>query len=204
MKKLHIGRLVILIIATLAMAFITMVTASIAQARPRNDTPAGLTTTAVYNATRAVKTATQMANIAYHKSVTTSSVPCVDIEGPDKLVTGLNIPDEWCTKSTNKVVIIDLQQKYLITSITVYHAAMANDSQIYNTRDFSIWISPDSSTYSVIASVTGNTSNMSVFNINSTTPARFVKLFITQGAQPGQQNIARINDVIVQGVPVFP
>ena len=197
MKKLHIGRLLILIIATLAMAFITMVTASIAQARPRTDTPAGLTTTAIYNAT-------QVADIAYHKSVTTSSVPCVTAEGPDKLVTGLHIPDEWCTKSTNKVITIDLQQKYLISSITVYHAAMAFDNQVYNTRDFSIWLSPDFSTYWVVASVTGNTSDMSVFNINSNTPARFVKLFITQGAQPGQQNIARINDVIVQGVPVFP
>lgn len=191
MKKLQI---VVGSVAILVFVIVLAMTASIAQAgHSSSDTPAELTATAV-------------ANIALYKSVTTNATSCVATEGPEKAVDGIwanrSISNEWCaTTPSTKWITVDLGQKYYVTSITIAHAYWAGDDAIYNTRDFSVRRSIDGFKWATLLSVVGNTSNSTWIPLSPSVTARYIRVTITQGTQPGKPNYARLNEIIVQGSP---
>ena len=144
-------------------------------------------------------------NIALNKTVLSPSVSCNANETPDKAVDfNLSYGDNWCTQSSVKWIRIDLGQNYFINQIVLFNAGvMNNEPAYYNTRDFAFAGGVDGVHSTTIKSVIGWKDNTWVqdFSGPSMPIARYILLTVTQGAQPGQANIARIYDVVVRGVP---
>lgn len=144
-------------------------------------------------------------NVALNKTVVSPSVSCNANETPDKAVNeNISYADNWCTKSPTKWIRIDLGQNYSINQIVLFNAGvLGNEPAYYNTRDFFFAGSVDGVHSTIIKSVKGWTDNTWVQNFSSPSMpiARYILLNVTQGAQPGQANIARIYDVVVRGVP---
>jgi hypothetical protein len=67
-----------------------------------------------------------------------------------------------------------------------------------NTRDFQIQVSTNGTTWTTVATITGNQFN-ATSHLVATTTARFVRLNITTGARGGQSNTARIYELEVYG-----
>lgn len=144
-------------------------------------------------------------NIALNKPVTSAGVPCNASQTADKAVDfNLSLGDDWCTGSKVKSIRIDLGQNYSIDQIVLYSAGfMNNEPAYYNTSDFAFAGSVDAITYTTIQSITGWTNSTWGQNFSSPSKpiARYIRLNVTKGAQPGQLNTARIYDIVIRGVP---
>lgn len=220
MQKLHFNKAVTIKIALVGaiffLLFISAMVSSVAKASPSGSVPRALiavTGTPVQ----------PVISLAYHRPVT-SSTPCSIDEGPEKAVNGTWLDhhsvsagnwygDNWCSSADSKWLQIDLGQNYYITEIVVYHDGSFRNEFInaigtaYTTRDFTIYGIKDTgspwSQLKTIATITNNVYVMTQFNfyieLNQAPIARFIRIKVTKGAQPGQANVARIYDVIVNG-----
>lgn len=157
-------------------------------------------------------------SLALNKPVKSSAPSCKPEEGPEKAVNGTWYGtfwngnwygDNWCSNAETKWIQIDLGQNYSITRIVIYHAggAISPSGDPYTTRDYSIYgikATTGLSQLKTIVSVTNNTQGTnSFFFTPSTAPiARHIRITVRNGAQPGQENIARIYDVLIDGTPV--
>src|SRR5689334_18029439 len=65
-----------------------------------------------------------------------------------------------------------------IGQFVVRHAGAGGEDPSWNTRDFSIRVSTNATTWTTVANVTANTANVTVHSI-PTTSARYVQLLIT-------------------------
>ncbi len=147
-------------------------------------------------------------DIAFNKPAT-SSTACVISMGPEseearKAVDGLwtvGSNSKWCSGVTDKWWQVDLGAGYNISAITVFHASKGGESTAYNTRDFQVLFSTDGVNYTVAGTVVGNTADQSVFS-GTLGAARYVKLIVTNGEQPGGENVARIYEVIIDGTAI--
>ena len=137
-------------------------------------------------------------NLALTK-LATSSTACSTTEAAAKAVDGTTTNNsKWCSLAASKWLQVDLGSNATITSFTLRHAGAGGESTSFNTRDFSIQLSSDGSTWSTPVNVSANTASVTSHPIASTS-ARYVRLVITTGAQSGQANTARIYELEVYG-----
>jgi hypothetical protein len=131
-------------------------------------------------------------NVALNKAATADS-SCNANEGPAKAVNGTvsgGTSDKWCSVGASKFLQVDLGAAYNIQSFTVRHAGAGGESASWNTRDFTIQVSSNGTTWTTAATVTGNTANVTNHPI-TTTSARYVRLNVTAPTQT-TDNAARI------------
>ncbi len=137
-------------------------------------------------------------NVALNKSATANS-SCSGSEGASNAVDGSIINNsKWCAGATNGQywLQIDLGANANIVSFTIQHAGAGGEDSSWNTRDFNIQTSTDSSNWSTVVDVQGNTSNVTTHSI-STTSARYIKLNITNPQTSNQNVAARIYELEV-------
>ncbi|MBB5873742.1 putative alpha-1,2-mannosidase [Allocatelliglobosispora scoriae] len=125
-----------------------------------------------------------LVNVALNKPAT-GSAACGTTEGPEKAVNGSvtgGNADKFCTVAASKTLQVDLGSSAALQSFTVRHAGAGGESTDWNTRDFSIQVSADGTTWTNVVTVTGNTASVTNHPI-STTPARYVRLTIATPTQ---------------------
>ncbi|GIJ46019.1 hypothetical protein Val02_29050 [Virgisporangium aliadipatigenens] len=139
------------------------------------------------------------ANIALGARSTSDS-SCAAAEGPSKAFNGTisgGNTDKWCSAGTTKWLQVDLGSNRSVSRFAVQHAGAGGETATWNTRDFSIAVSTDGSTWNTVATVTGNTANSTNHPVNAVT-ARYVRLNITTPAQD-TNGAARIYEFEVYG-----
>jgi hypothetical protein len=136
-------------------------------------------------------------NLALNKPAT-STTPCASTEGPAKAdngtVNGGN-GDKWCSKVALPSWRVDLGASTTIGRIVVKHAGAGGEDPALDTRDFNLQVSSDGSTFTTVAAVTGNTSDVTTHAITPRT-ARYVRLNVTTPTANGDI-AARIYEVEV-------
>lgn len=147
------------------------------------------------------------ANLALNKPATASG-SCAGTT-PDQAVNGEWIggfSTKWCDAgSASKWWQVDLGAVYNLSQFVIYHTGAGgadDDLATYNTRDFNIQVSMDNLDWTTVATVAGNTADITTHNTTPTN-ARYVRLNITAGEQDG--STARIYEVLVYdpSAPVF-
>jgi hypothetical protein len=136
-------------------------------------------------------------NVALSKPTTADS-SCNVNEGPEKAVNGSvsgGTTDKWCSLGATKFWQVDLGSSFAIQSFTIRHAGAGGESTTWNTRDFTLQVSSNGTTWSTVVTVTGNTASVTSHPI-TTTSARYVRLNITVPTQT-TNNAARIYEVEV-------
>jgi hypothetical protein len=122
-------------------------------------------------------------NVALGKPAT-GSTPCNANEGPEKAVNGSisgGNSDKWCSLAASKFLQVDLGSSVAITSFVVRHASAGGESASWDTRDFSIEVSQNGSTWTPAATVTGNTAGVTTHPVATT--ARYIRLNVTTPTQ---------------------
>lgn len=136
-------------------------------------------------------------NVALNKPATADS-SCNANEGPAKAVNGSvsgGTSDKWCSLGATKFWQVDLGSPFAIQSFTIRHAGAGGESTSWNTRDFTLQVSSNGTSWTTMATVTGNTASVTNHPI-TTTSARYVRLNITAPTQT-TDNAARIYEVEV-------
>lgn len=112
----------------------------------------------------------------------TASASCNANEGPEKAINGTwnsGMSDKWCDNtSAKKWWSLDLGSAQLVNKVIIQHAGAGGESSDWNTQDFSISTSVDGTTWTVVATVAGNTADTTTHAIPETS-ARYVRLDIT-------------------------
>ncbi|MFC5002817.1 discoidin domain-containing protein [Dactylosporangium cerinum] len=125
-------------------------------------------------------------NLALNKTATADS-SCGTTEGPEKAVNGsLNggNADKWCSLGATKWMQVDLGSSQNVSRITLKHASAGGENPSWNTRDFNLQTSTNGTTWTTVATVTGNTAGTTTHNF-TTTSARYLRLNITTPASDG-------------------
>jgi hypothetical protein len=140
-------------------------------------------------------------NLALNRPAT-GSTPCNANEGPPKAVNGSvsgGNSDKWCSSvAGTKFLQVDLGSSKTVSRFVVRHAGAGGESTTFNTSAFNLQVSGDGATFTTVVNVTGNTASVTTHNI-AATAARFVRLNVVTGAQPGSANTARIYELEVFG-----
>ena len=122
-------------------------------------------------------------NVALNKTAT-ANAQCNGNETPAKAVNGTvngGNTDKWCAPGSGpKWLKVDLGSNFSISSFNVRHAGAGGEPVGYNTRDFTIDTSTDNVNFTTVATVTGNTANVTTHAVSQI--ARYVRLNITLGA----------------------
>ena len=171
--------------------------------------PAGLNrkTTNTYNIDGSIhhSTATTPAavpgNLALIKPVT-SSAPCSSGQHAGLAVDGSwsdGSGNKWCSAATTKWLQIDLGAVSTISSFVLRHAGAGGQTSSWNTRDFTIQVSNDATTWTTPVTVTANTADTTTHTV--ATSGRYVKLNITTPTQDGNTS-ARIYEFDINGTTV--
>ncbi|WP_433533903.1 ricin-type beta-trefoil lectin domain protein [Micromonospora sp. CA-249363] len=138
-------------------------------------------------------------NLALNKTATADS-SCSTTEGPAKAVNGSvsgGNGDKWCSKGTSKYLQVDLGGSYAVNRVVVKHAGAGGEDAAWNTRDFTIASSPDGTSWTTRATVTGNTASTTTHDV--TAPgARYVRLTVTAPTST-TDTAARIYELEVYG-----
>jgi hypothetical protein len=133
-------------------------------------------------------------NLALNKPAT-SSAACNTNETAAKAVNGSvsgGNSDKWCSAATDKTLTVDLGSAQKLSKLVVKHAGAGGESAGFNTKDFTLAVSSDNTTWTTVATVTGNTANTTEHAVTAT--GRYVRLTVTTGASTGA-NIARIYEL---------
>ncbi|SNS97149.1 discoidin domain-containing protein [Actinoplanes regularis] len=134
-------------------------------------------------------------NLALGRAVS-GSAACAGTQTPAEAVNG-NVADKWCSSAASPYLQVDLGAPRTMSSFVVRHAGAGGESGQLNTKDFNIQISLDGTQWKAIATVRGNTANVTTSTINAMA-ARYVKLNITTPTQ-GSDTAARIYEFEVNG-----
>ncbi|AEV83058.1 alpha-1,2-mannosidase [Actinoplanes sp. SE50] len=124
---------------------------------------------------------------------------CAATESPDRAFNGSWLggwSDKWCSQSTSRWLQTDLGGTTHIGSVVLRHAGAGGEYPAWNTRDFDVLTSTDGSTWTVRASVRGNTADSTTSTINA--DARYVRLDVITPTQDGSA-AARIYEMDVRG-----
>jgi predicted alpha-1,6-mannanase (GH76 family) len=143
-------------------------------------------------------------NLALNKAATADS-SCSTTEGPEKAFNGSwtgGTTDKWCSLGASKWLRVDLGANATVSSFTIQHAGAGGENALWNTRDFNLQTSTDGSTWTTVATVTGNTANTTNHPIAART-ARYVRLNITTPASDGN-GAARVYELQVFGTASTP
>ena len=141
-----------------------------------------------------------LANLAAGKLATADS-SCSAQETPNKAVNGSLVngtADRWCSSGGSKWLQVDLGATYTLSSFTLRHAGAGGKGTAQNTRDFNIQLSTDNVNWSTAVNVSGNKAATTTHAI-APSAARYVRLNVINGAQPGQANVARIYELEAYG-----
>ncbi|MDQ1658497.1 MAG: hypothetical protein QOD41_3580 [Cryptosporangiaceae bacterium] len=143
------------------------------------------------------------ANLALGRPVT-GSAACRSDEGAGKAVNGTTsgLRDKWCSAAAVKTLRVDLGSPTALTSITVRHAGSGGEQATYNTRDFDVQVSADGTVFTTVASIRGNTANVTTHA--TTAQARYVRLSVVRAEQVANPGVARIYEFEVYGTPAAP
>ncbi|WP_268241682.1 discoidin domain-containing protein, partial [Dactylosporangium sucinum] len=124
---------------------------------------------------------TPAANLALNKPATADS-SCNANETAAKAVNGSvsgGNSDKWCSQGATKWLQVDLGTTNTIGRLVVKHAQAGGEAAAMNTRDFTIQLSTNGTTWTTPVTVTGNTAAVTTHDI-SATPARYVRLNVTR------------------------
>jgi hypothetical protein len=125
-------------------------------------------------------------NLALNRPAT-GSASCNASEGPEKAVNGSvsgGNSDKWCSLAAGtKRLQVDLGRAADIRRIVVKHASAGGENASWNTRDFNLQVSQNGTTFTTVASVTGNTSGTTTNSVSAN--GRYVRLNITTPTQDG-------------------
>lgn len=139
------------------------------------------------------------ANLALNRPAT-GSASCNTTETPDKAVNGSvsgGNTDKWCSGAAGtKTLQVDLGGSHALSSITVRHAGAGGESAGWDTKDFDLQVSADGSTWSTVAQVRGNTSDVTSNPFTAT--ARYARLAVITPTQ-NTDTAARIYEFEVYG-----
>ena len=132
----------------------------------------------------------------FHTATADSS--CGANEGPAKAVNGSTSggnSDKWCSNGTNKFLQVDFGSTFSVKQFIIRHAGAGGESASLNTRSFNIHLSTDGTNWTTaVPTITSNTVEHTYHSITPTN-ARYVKLNVLVGAQPGSgSTAARIYD----------
>ena len=133
---------------------------------------------------------------------TTADGSCASTETSDKAVNGSisgGNSDKWCSLGAigTQFWRVDLGGTHTINQIVIDHAGAGGEQTGWNTRDFNLQVSTDGTNFTTVATVTGNTANVTTHNITPVS-ARFVRLNIVTPTSNGD-GAARIYEVQVFG-----
>jgi hypothetical protein len=119
-------------------------------------------------------------NLALNKPAT-GSTSCNANEGPAKAVNGSvtgGNSDKWCSGITgSKSLQVDLGASNTIKKFTIKHAGAGGESTAFNTKNFTVAVSADATTWTTVLTVTNNTAS-TTDNAVSTT-GRYIRLTTT-------------------------
>ncbi len=138
-------------------------------------------------------------NLALGKPATADS-SCAATEGPAKAVNGsvsAGNTDKWCSLGAAKWLQVDLGASQSVNQFVVKHAGAGGESTAWNTRDFTIQVSTNGTSWTTVSTTTANTANTTTHNITPT-QARYVRLNVTTPASDGN-GAARIYEFEVYG-----
>jgi lysophospholipase L1-like esterase len=137
------------------------------------------------------------ANLALH-AVATGTAACVPAESTDRAVDGVVAGNsKWCSGAANPSLQVDLGATHTLRRFVVRHSSAGGETLAWNTRDFTILVSPDALTWTTLVTVAGNTDGVTTHTVTPTT-ARYARLSITTPAQDGNL-AARIYEFEVDG-----
>ncbi|WP_238015061.1 discoidin domain-containing protein [Dactylosporangium sp. AC04546] len=116
-------------------------------------------------------------NLALNKPATASN-QCAAAEAPAKAVNGSwtgGLSDKWCALGSNKWLRVDLQSSQSVGRVVLRHSGAGGEKPSWNTRDFDLQTSTDGNTWTTVASVRGNTADVTTHTF---TPrqARYLRL----------------------------
>jgi len=133
-------------------------------------------------------------------SPTTSSSACKSTQTGAKAVNGSvsgGTNDKWCSKASIKWLQTDLGAPRTLTGALLYNAGAGGESASYDTRDFHLAISSDGATWTTLATVRGNTADISRMPLPRQV-ARYVRLYVDVATQV-RDTSARIYEFEVDG-----
>ncbi|WP_218671603.1 discoidin domain-containing protein [Microbispora sp. GKU 823] len=139
------------------------------------------------------------ANLALNRPATADSA-CAPSEGPAKAVNGSwtgGIGDKWCSLGAAKWLRLDLGSAVTVGRLVVRHAGAGGEKASWNTRDFDLRTSIDGTTWTTVASVRGNTADVTTHAITPVT-ARYVRLDVLTPTGDGDR-AARVYELEVYG-----
>jgi hypothetical protein len=132
-------------------------------------------------------------NLAAGKAAT-GSAPCRQTEGPGKAVNGTvdkGLRDKWCSNTGSGTFLqVDLGSSAQVGRFVVRHAGSGHEKGGWNTRDFTISVSTDGKSFTRVATVAGNTADVTEAVV-PTVAARYLRLDITIPTSTGD-HAARI------------
>ncbi len=144
-----------------------------------------------------------LANVSVAAAASCSSG--IAAENPRKACdTGIGQYNAWVSEGTGTQWLeYDLGEVYCVERYRLDNAGLGGLSASYNTRDFKVQVSTDRQTWTDADTVAGNTASIVK---RSFTPlnARYVRLYITNGTQPGSDGKCRVNEFTVFGRAVDP
>jgi hypothetical protein len=119
-------------------------------------------------------------NLALNKPATADST-CNANETAAKAVNGSvsgGNSDKWCSVGASKWLRVDLGAVASIGRLVVKHASAGGEPASLNTRDFTIQLSTNGTTWTTPVTVAGNTAAVTTHDI-AATPARYIRLNVT-------------------------
>jgi len=140
-------------------------------------------------------------NLALHKPAT-GSASCAADEGPNNAFNGSvsgGATDKFCSPNVPSWLQVDLGASYPVSQVIVKHAGAGGEDSTWDTRDFNLQVSVDGVTYTTVATVTGNTSDVSMHSF-APANARYVRLNIVTPTSSGN-TATRIYEMEVYAVP---
>ncbi len=108
------------------------------------------------------------------------------------------LSDKWCSSIAPRWLEVDLGASTRIGAFVIHHAGGGGEAVVANTRDFSIDVSSNGTTWTRAVTVTGNTASVTTHPVTAT--GRYVRLNVTTPTSGGAA-VARIYELEVMGRP---
>jgi lysophospholipase L1-like esterase len=136
-------------------------------------------------------------DLALNRPVT-GSAACAGAEAPAKAVDGLVLGNaKWCSGVAGAVLQVDLGASRTIRRFVLRHASAGGETLAWNTRAYTIRVSPDAVTWTTLVTVTGNADGVTT-HVVTPTAARYAQLTITAATQSSDQ-VTRLYEFEVDG-----
>ncbi|GLW07076.1 hypothetical protein Misp01_22060 [Microtetraspora sp. NBRC 13810] len=135
-------------------------------------------------------------NLALNKPATADS-QCATAEAPAKAVNGSwsGPSDKWCSLGATKWLRVDLQSEATVRRFVVRHSGAGGEKASWNTRDFDLQVSTNGTTWNTVASVRGNTADVTTHTVDAV-QARYVRVNVLRPTND-TDNAARIFELEV-------